>query len=144
MLALLRTFQEAPRKALEKSKVSFERWSTEFGCTHSRKILLGLHLMNLIYTYCLTNDYFRYSMVHPHASGVTFKSLLYQLYYIKRGSPVNIEYLLLTILNSFLVIFLPVFERKFRDAFDLSPQIEREDGVLTYLASKLMYVTYPA
>lgn len=83
-------------------------------------------------------------MEHPHASNVTFKSLLYQLYYIRRGSPVNVEYLLLTILNSFLVIFLPVFERKFRDAFDLSPQIEREDGVLTYLASKLMYVTYPA
>ena len=82
-------------------------------------------------------------MTHPDYSVVSSKWLIQQLFYIQRGSRLNVEYFLLTLFNAIFNVLLPVMEKKFRDLNGLNPQIERED-VLSYLASRLMHITYPA
>jgi hypothetical protein len=82
-------------------------------------------------------------MRHHEASSISLASVVRHLFYVKRGMRLNVEFLLLTIVNSMLVIFVPIVEKKFRLKHGLSPSISREDGPMNYLASNLMYIAYP-
>jgi hypothetical protein len=79
-----------------------------------------------------------------HAPPTDILIILRRLFVIQWTHPMNYRLIFLMIFGAFATLFIPIIEKAFRQRHHLHATIIREEGVVTYLASRLMYLTYPS